>query len=73
MVLVMNIFRYTTPDRVDRFFRKGQLVSAALYSLGHGTNDAQKTMGLIFILLITAGWLAPDSPGRRAKGMWLSG
>jgi PiT family inorganic phosphate transporter len=42
------------PDRrVDKIFRRGQLVSAALYSLGHGGNDAQKTMGIIFLLLIT--------------------
>ena len=51
---ILNIFRNFTPDRVDRFFRKGQLFSAALYSLGHGTNDAQKTMGLIYILLISS-------------------
>ncbi len=43
------------PGRVDRFFRRGQLVSAALYSLGHGGNDAQKTMGIITLLLISAG------------------
>jgi PiT family inorganic phosphate transporter len=57
MVLVMWIFQKSTPDRVDRFFRRGQLFSAALYSLGHGTNDAQKTMGLIYILLISSGRL----------------
>jgi len=55
MVGVMQMFRFSTPDRVDRLFRRGQLFSAALYSLGHGTNDAQKTMGLIYILLITTG------------------
>jgi len=57
MVLVMQIFQKSTPDKVDRFFRKGQLFSAAFYSLGHGTNDAQKTMGLIYILLISCGRL----------------
>ena len=57
MIIVMRIFQKSTPDRVDRFFRKGQLVSAAFYSLGHGTNDAQKTMGLIYILLISSGHL----------------
>ncbi len=62
MVAVLNIFQHTTPDRVDRFFRKGQLFSAALYSLGHGTNDAQKTMGLIYILLITSGWIPASAP-----------
>lgn len=53
--LVMWIFRKATPRKVDHIFRKGQLVSAALYSLGHGGNDAQKTMGIIFVLLINAG------------------
>jgi len=57
MIIVMRIFQKSTPDRVDRFFRRGQLFSAALYSLGHGTNDAQKTMGLIYILIISAGRL----------------
>jgi len=61
MVAVLQIFRFSTPDRVDRFFRRGQLFSAALYSLGHGTNDAQKTMGLIYILLITSGRIASTS------------
>src|SRR5882672_4833850 len=57
MIAVMWIFQKSTPDRVDRFFRKGQLFSAALYSIGHGTNDAQKTMGIIYILLISTGRL----------------
>ena len=43
------------PRRVDRWFRRLQLVSSALYSIGHGSNDAQKTMGIIWLLLITAG------------------
>ncbi len=47
------ILRKQTPASVDHFFRRGQLVSAALYSLGHGTNDAQKTMGIIAGLLFT--------------------
>ena len=51
MNLVSWLCRHTTPARVDRFFRKGQLVSAGLYSLGHGGNDAQKTMGIIAILV----------------------
>jgi len=49
--------RNTTPAKVDRWFRKGQLVSAALYSIGHGGNDAQKTMGIIAGLLFSAGLL----------------
>jgi PiT family inorganic phosphate transporter len=51
---VMWIFRRFTPQRVDKIFRRGQLLSAALFSLGHGGNDAQKTMGIIFVLLIGA-------------------
>jgi inorganic phosphate transporter, PiT family len=48
------------PARVDSFFRKGQLVSAAAYSLGHGGNDAQKTMGIIVALLVASGHMAPN-------------
>jgi len=61
MVIVLNIFKKSSPDRVDRYFRRGQLFSAALYSLGHGTNDAQKTMGIIYILLISSGYLSMRS------------
>jgi PiT family inorganic phosphate transporter len=53
-VAVAWMFHKATPRRVDKLFRKGQLVSAALYSLGHGGNDAQKTMGIILLLLISA-------------------
>ena len=55
MLLSMWTFRNQTPGRVDRVFRRGQLVSAAAYSLGHGTNDAQKTMGIIAVLLYSTG------------------
>jgi PiT family inorganic phosphate transporter len=51
------MFRRSAPFKVDHLFRKGQLVSAALYSLGHGGNDAQKTMGIIASLLFSAGLL----------------
>lgn len=51
------LFRNAHPSSVDRIFRKGQLFSAAFYSLGHGANDAQKTMGVILALLIAAGVL----------------
>ena len=54
MIAVMWIFRRWSPSRVDRFFRKGQLVSAALFSLGHGGNDAQKTMGIIAGVLVAS-------------------
>lgn len=56
MVLIYWLFRRTTIQKVDKYFRKLQLVSAALYSLGHGTNDAQKTMGIIAILLYSTVW-----------------
>ena len=49
------VFRRVRPAKVDALFRRGQLVSAALYSLGHGGNDAQKTMGIILALLVAAG------------------
>ncbi len=57
MLLTMWVFRRQTPGRVDRVFRRGQLLSAAAYSLGHGTNDAQKTMGIIAVLLFSTGHL----------------
>jgi len=57
-VISLWLFRGFSPARVDRWFRRLQLVSAALYSLGHGTNDAQKTMGIIAGVLFTAGYLS---------------
>ncbi len=57
MVSVFWIFRRRSPGQVDRFFRVGQLLSAALYSLSHGANDAQKTMGIIAVLLYSNGLL----------------
>ncbi len=60
MVAVFWIFRRFTPARVDAWFRRGQLLSAALYSLGHGGNDAQKTMGIITVLLYANGILGPE-------------
>ena len=59
MTGVMFLMRHSTPARVDSSFRRLQLVSAAFYSLGHGTNDAQKTMGIITVLLFTSGYLGP--------------
>ncbi len=53
MVIVSWLFKNATPRKVDGWFRHLQLISAAAYSLGHGTNDAQKTMGIITILLYT--------------------
>ncbi|MEX1140440.1 MAG: inorganic phosphate transporter [Bacteroidota bacterium] len=57
MVIVNQLFRHKSSRGVDRYFRVGQLVSSAAYSLGHGTNDAQKTMGIITVLLYSGGYL----------------
>jgi inorganic phosphate transporter, PiT family len=57
MVSVTWIFRRWHPFRIDHLFRRLQLVSAGLYSLGHGGNDAQKTMGIITGLLVAGGYL----------------
>ncbi len=56
-VIVYRLFSRSVPSKVDHLFRKGQLLSAAAYSLGHGGNDAQKTMGVITGLLYSAGYL----------------
>ena len=58
MVAVAHLCRRTSPLRVDNLFRRLQLVSAGLYSLGHGGNDAQKTIGIIWMLLIATGYTA---------------
>src|SRR5438477_865654 len=60
MVVTLNLFKNETPGRVDKIFRRGQLLSAAAYSLGHGTNDAQKTMGIIAVLLFSTGHLGGE-------------
>ncbi|NMC69419.1 MAG: inorganic phosphate transporter [Myxococcales bacterium] len=57
MIGVLWLFRRATPGRVDRLFRIGQLVSSAAFSLSHGANDAQKTMGIIAALLFASGYL----------------
>jgi PiT family inorganic phosphate transporter len=62
MLAVSWIFVRSTPSKVDRWFRRLQLVSASLYSLGHGGNDAQKTIGIIWMLLIAAGYLGTQDP-----------
>jgi PiT family inorganic phosphate transporter len=62
-VAVAWTFHRATPRRVDKLFRKGQLLSAAFYSLGHGGNDAQKTMGIILLLLISASRNTSYEPG----------
>ena len=60
MLVTMLAFKTETPGRVDKVFRRGQLLSAAAYSLGHGTNDAQKTMGIIAVLLFSTGHLGQE-------------
>jgi len=62
MLLVSWACRRATPRGVDKWFRRLQLVSASLYSLGHGGNDAQKTMGIIWMLLIAAGISESSDP-----------
>ncbi len=57
MIVILRLCFRSHPQTVDRRFRRLQLVSAALYSLGHGTNDAQKTMGIISLLLFSSGHL----------------
>ncbi|MDO8699853.1 MAG: inorganic phosphate transporter [Rhodoferax sp.] len=58
LIAVSWLFRRSTPSRVDRWFRRLQLVSAGAYSLGHGGNDAQKTIGIVWMLLIATGYTA---------------
>jgi PiT family inorganic phosphate transporter len=62
MLLVSWLFMRSSPSRVDRWFRRLQLVSASAYSLGHGGNDAQKTAGIIWMLLIAGNYLGADDP-----------
>ncbi len=70
MVVVAWICRRTSPLRVDNVFRRLQLVSAGLYSLGHGGNDAQKTIGIIWLLLLTAGISTPADAAPPAWVIW---
>src|SRR5206468_5781945 len=60
MTTIYWVFKRVPPGRIDRWFRRLQLLSAACYSLGHGTNDAQKTMGIIAGLLFASGYLGPE-------------
>ena len=68
MVAVAWLFRRTRPGRVDKWFRRLQLVSAGAYSLGHGGNDAQKTIGIIWMLLIAIGYTAASDA---APPLWV--
>jgi PiT family inorganic phosphate transporter len=64
MVAVYWIFRRTSVSKIDKGFRVGQLFSAAAFSLGHGGNDAQKTMGIITVVLVSGGFLASKADGK---------
>ena len=67
MMMLMNyLFRGSSPRKVDKLFRRGQLVSASIFSFSHGMNDAQKTMGIILALLISANLASATSPDGRA-------
>lgn len=70
MVAVAWICRDTSPLKVDRWFRRLQLVSAGLYSLGHGGNDAQKTIGIIWMLLVAAGYVAATESAPPGWVIW---
>ena len=73
MVIVYRILRRMSPYRIDAWFRRLQLLSAAAYSLGHGTNDAQKTMGLISVLLVSSGHLKAGADGNLPVPVWVIG
>ena len=69
-LMVAWLFRRSSPRRVDNWFRRLQLISAGLYSLGHGGNDAQKTIGIIWMLLIAAGYASAGDTLPPAWAIW---
>ncbi len=74
VIILYWLFRRQTPATADRVFRRGQLISAGLYSLGHGTNDAQKTMGIIAGVLFTVPayrHLVADAAGNLTIPFWI--
>jgi inorganic phosphate transporter, PiT family len=71
MVVVAWVCRRSSPLKVDRWFRRLQLVSAGAYSLGHGGNDAQKTIGIIWMLLISAGYVGAGDKLPPAWVIWV--
>ena len=71
MVLVAWVCRRSSPLRVDKWFRRLQLVSAGAYSLGHGGNDAQKTIGIIWMLLIAAGYVGASDKMPPSWVIWV--
>lgn len=71
MMLMHLLFRNFSPRRVDKFFRRGQLVSASIFSFSHGMNDAQKTMGIILAFLISVNLAHPDPFGKTHLPYWI--
>jgi inorganic phosphate transporter, PiT family len=71
MLASLWVFRRASPARVDRLFRRLQLLSAAAFSLGHGGNDAQKTMGIISALLVGSGYLRLQEDGDLPVPLWI--
>jgi PiT family inorganic phosphate transporter len=74
LVAILNIFKRSIPASVDHIFRRGQLISAAAYSLGHGTNDAQKTMGIIagaLFIVPEYRYLVSDEMGKLLIPFWI--
>ncbi|HYK88430.1 MAG TPA: inorganic phosphate transporter [Acidobacteriota bacterium] len=71
MMLMYFLFKHSSPSRVDHIFRRGQLISASIFSFSHGMNDAQKTMGIIVALLISAGMLPAADSGKVIVPLWV--
>jgi inorganic phosphate transporter, PiT family len=67
MMLMYFVFSKSSPGNVNRFFRRGQLVSASIFSFSHGMNDAQKTMGIILALLISANYFPAATAGSKTQ------
>jgi len=66
-IILLNVFKKSKPAKVDKWFRRLQLVSASLFSLGHGGNDAQKSMGIIWVSLLVTGYATKTDP----IAMWI--
>ncbi len=71
MTLMCFLFRNSTPRSVDKVFRRGQLVSASIFSFSHGMNDAQKTMGIIVALLMSVNLLPGSESGKIVVPLWV--
>lgn len=70
-LIIMRVFRKSHPSKINNYFRKLQLFSAAFYSLTHGTNDAQKTMGIIALLLVAEGISTPMDASSFPIPLWV--